>query len=43
MEFDEFKVGESFLDVTLNAVPEPSALALVALGVLVVIHRRRQG
>ena len=38
--FDEFKLGDSFADVT-TGVPEPGSLALLGLGGLFVARRRR--
>jgi hypothetical protein len=45
MEMDEFKIGTTFLDVTLAPVPEPSAVVLASVGGLVLlwqIWRRRK-
>jgi hypothetical protein len=42
IEVDEFKVGTAFGDVTLNAIPEPTALALLGLGGLAFINRIRR-
>lgn len=39
---DEIKVGETYGDVTLLAVPEPSMLALVGLGGLALVQRLRR-
>jgi len=37
--FDEIRVGDSFLDVT--GIPEPTSVALVGLGSLALLRRRR--
>ena len=37
---DEIRIGDSFTDVT-TAVPEPSSLALLGLGGLLIARRRR--
>lgn len=42
MMVDEIKVGTTYGDVTLLAVPEPSALAMVGLGSLMLIQRLRR-
>lgn len=39
---DEFRLGDSFFDVTPNSVPEPSSLALIGLGGLALVSRRRR-
>jgi hypothetical protein len=39
---DELKVGESYLDVTLAPVPEPTATSLAALGSLALWLARRR-
>ena len=40
-EIDEFRIGDTFGDVTPNAIPEPSAFAFGGLGLLVLVFRRR--
>ena len=42
VEVDEIKVGTAFLDVTLNAVPEPSMIALLGVGALLFVVARRR-
>ncbi len=39
---DELKIGTTYGDVTLLAVPEPSILALVGLGGLLMLQRQRR-
>lgn len=42
MNVDEIKIGETYGDVTLLAVPEPSILALVGIGGLALVNRLRR-
>ena len=42
IQVDEIKLGTAFLDVTIAAIPEPSALALVGVGGLAFIQRLRR-
>jgi hypothetical protein len=42
IQVDEIKIGTEFGDVTLNAIPEPSALALLGLGGLAFVNRMRR-
>jgi hypothetical protein len=42
MNVDEIKIGETYGDVTLLAVPEPSVLALLGVGGLAVVQRLRR-
>jgi hypothetical protein len=39
---DEFRIGETFSDVTLTPVPEPSTWALLGLGLLAFLKFRRK-
>jgi hypothetical protein len=42
MPIDEIKIGETYGDVTLLAVPEPSMLALFGIGGLALVQRLRR-
>lgn len=41
-ENDEGEGGYSLDDITINAIPEPTTLVLISLGLLVALRRRRR-